>query len=141
MKSWFEDCLKRLKVVAGPRRHPIQIKQWDSLIRFLDEGRIEIGSNSVERSMRPIVLNARIVSDPSLPFQGVGQTAANGELWTSRVYRSEWPANASQASTPKQRLPTVNFAMLHDWPPSMITKAQCKPDARASQFLLTTHAR
>jgi hypothetical protein len=28
--------------------------RWEGLIRFLDDGRVEIGSNVVERSIRPI---------------------------------------------------------------------------------------
>lgn len=34
-------------------------KYWDGLIRFLDDGRIEIDSNPVERTIRPIALNRK----------------------------------------------------------------------------------
>lgn len=34
-------------------------KYWDGLIRFLDDGRIEIDSNAVERTIRPIALNRK----------------------------------------------------------------------------------
>ncbi len=33
------------------------LSRWDGLIRFIDDGRIEIDSNTVERSIRPIALN------------------------------------------------------------------------------------
>jgi transposase len=33
--------------------------QWDSVVRFLDDGRIEMDTNSVERAMRPIALNRK----------------------------------------------------------------------------------
>jgi transposase len=33
--------------------------RWAGLIRFLDDGRIEIDSNVVERSIRPIALNRK----------------------------------------------------------------------------------
>jgi transposase len=33
--------------------------RWDGLTRFLDDGRIEIDSNVVERSIRPIALNRK----------------------------------------------------------------------------------
>jgi transposase len=33
--------------------------RWDGLTRFLDDGRVEIDSNTVERSMRPIALSSR----------------------------------------------------------------------------------
>lgn len=32
-------------------------KYWDGLCLFLDDGRIELGSNAVERTIRAIVLN------------------------------------------------------------------------------------
>ena len=35
------------------------LSRWDGLTRFLDDGRIEINSNAVERSIRPIVLNRK----------------------------------------------------------------------------------
>src|SRR5512132_2773303 len=35
------------------------LNQWDGLVRFLDDGRIEIDSNTVERSIRPIALNRK----------------------------------------------------------------------------------
>jgi len=34
-------------------------KYWDGLTRFLDDGRIEIDSNAVERTIRPIALNRK----------------------------------------------------------------------------------
>jgi hypothetical protein len=33
------------------------LNRWDGLVRFLDDGRIEIDSNTVERAMRPIALS------------------------------------------------------------------------------------
>ena len=35
------------------------LSRWDGLMRFLDDGRIEIDSNVVERSIRPITLNRK----------------------------------------------------------------------------------
>ena len=34
-------------------------KYWDGLILFLDDGRIELDSNPVERTIRPIALNRK----------------------------------------------------------------------------------
>ncbi len=34
-------------------------KYWDGLIRFLDDGRIELDNNTVERTIRPIALNRK----------------------------------------------------------------------------------
>ena len=35
------------------------LSRWEGLIRFVDDGRIEIDSNVVERSIRPIALNRK----------------------------------------------------------------------------------
>jgi len=35
------------------------LSRWEGLMRFLDDGRIEIDSNAVERSIRPIALNRK----------------------------------------------------------------------------------
>lgn len=35
------------------------LSRWDGLTRFIDDGRIEIDSNTVERSIRPIALNRK----------------------------------------------------------------------------------
>ena len=55
LKAWLEKTLAR---VAGGSSIALAIRyglnHWDGLVRFLDDGRIEIDSNTVERSMRPI---------------------------------------------------------------------------------------
>lgn len=35
------------------------LTRWDGLIRFLDDGRIDLDSNTVERSIRPLALNRK----------------------------------------------------------------------------------
>ena len=35
------------------------LSRWQGLTRFIDDGRIEINSNTVERSIRPIALNRK----------------------------------------------------------------------------------
>ena len=60
LKAWFEDRLNRVSEtspVCGAINYGLN--QWDGLIRYLDDGRIEINSNSVERAMRPIALNRK----------------------------------------------------------------------------------
>jgi transposase len=54
LKTFFEHQLARLsggsdtaKIIGYGLRH------WDGLIRFLDDGRIELDTNIVEHSMRP----------------------------------------------------------------------------------------
>ena len=35
------------------------LSRWDGLSRFLDDGRIDLDSNIVERSIRPLALNRK----------------------------------------------------------------------------------
>ena len=60
LKLWFEQRLAELSrksTLAEAIRYALN--HWSALIRFLDDGRIEIDSNTVERSMRPIALNRK----------------------------------------------------------------------------------
>jgi hypothetical protein len=59
-KTWLDATLARVpgrSKLADVIRYAI--RHWQGLIHFLDDGRIEIDSNTVERSMRPIALNRK----------------------------------------------------------------------------------
>jgi transposase len=60
LKTWLEQ---KLDIVAKRGRLGEAIRygltRWDGFTRFLDDGRIEIDSNIVERSIRPIALNRK----------------------------------------------------------------------------------
>ena len=43
---------------AAPTR-PRSPTRWDGLTRFLDDGRVELDNNSVERAIRPLALNRK----------------------------------------------------------------------------------
>lgn len=60
LKSWFEGRLKTLSA-KSPTAEAIRygLNHWDGLIRYLDDGRIELDTNAVERAMRPIALNRK----------------------------------------------------------------------------------
>jgi hypothetical protein len=60
LKLWFGEQLKRVSggsEIAKAMRYALN--HWNGLIRFIDDGRIEIDSNTVERSIRPIALNRK----------------------------------------------------------------------------------
>jgi hypothetical protein len=81
LKSWFEDrikCVPRSSAVRDAINYGSN--QWDGLIRYLDDGRIEIDSNTVERSMRPIALSRK-----NSLFAGHDQGAKNWAIIASLI--------------------------------------------------------
>ncbi len=60
LKPWFIAKLglisQKTKLAEAIR---YSLSRWEGLARFLDDGRIEIDSNVVERSIRPIALNRK----------------------------------------------------------------------------------
>jgi len=60
LKAWLEHQLTRVSAkatIAEEIRYGLN--HWDGLTRFLDDGRIELDTNIVERGIRPIVLNRK----------------------------------------------------------------------------------
>ncbi len=60
LKTWLEQQLARVSaksVIAEAIRYGLN--HWDGLVGFLEDGRIELDTNIVERAMRPIVLNRK----------------------------------------------------------------------------------
>ena len=58
--AWLETVLERLPQ-KGPLAETIRygMKRRAGLMRFLEDGRIEIDNNTVERAMRPIALSRK----------------------------------------------------------------------------------
>ncbi len=60
LKTWLEARLGELSG-GSPTAKAIRyaLGHWQGLTRFLDDGRIELDTNPVERAMRPIALNRK----------------------------------------------------------------------------------
>jgi transposase len=60
MKPWLEIELGRVPP-AGPLAEAIRyaLVRWPALTRFLDDGRIELDNNPVEREIRPVALGRK----------------------------------------------------------------------------------
>ncbi len=60
MKPWLEMELGRVPP-AGSLAEAIRyaLARWPALTRFLDDGRIELDNNTVERAIRPIALGRK----------------------------------------------------------------------------------
>jgi transposase len=59
-KPWLEHQLTRVSGKSGIADElRYGLNHWEGLIRFLDDGRIELDTNIIERGIRPIVLNRK----------------------------------------------------------------------------------
>jgi len=60
LRTWFEEQLGKVPA-RGPLADAIRyaLNHWDGLVRFLADGRIELDTNCVERSMRPVILSRK----------------------------------------------------------------------------------
>ncbi|MGA7386697.1 MAG: IS66 family transposase, partial [Pseudolabrys sp.] len=111
LKTWLAQQLARVStksVIAEVIRYGLN--HWDGLTRFLDDGRIELDTNIVERSIRPIVLNRK-----NALFAGHDQGAEN------------WAAIASLVETcklygvdPQAYFADVLTKLVNLWPASRL---------------------
>jgi transposase len=77
IRLWFQQReaeLRRKSALAEAIGYALN--EWDGLVRLLDDGRIEIDSNAVERSMRPIALNRK-----NALFAGHDLAPRTGQWW------------------------------------------------------------
>ena len=60
LRVWFDAQIEKLPA-RGPTAEAIRyaLNHWDGLERFLDDGRIDLDTNSVERAMRPVALSRK----------------------------------------------------------------------------------
>lgn len=81
LKPWLEEQLERLSRrsrLAEAIRYALPL--WEGLTRFLDDGRIELDTNPVERTIRPIALNRK-----NALFAGSDAGAANWGVIASLI--------------------------------------------------------
>lgn len=81
LKTWLEKTLVQLpsnSILAKTIRYGL--RRWDGFTRFLDDGRIEIDSNTVERAMRPVVLTRK-----NALFAGSDEGAENWAILASLI--------------------------------------------------------
>jgi len=60
LRVWFEAQIAKLPA-RGPTAEAIRyaLNHWDGLERFLEDGRIELDNNCVERAMRPVAFSRK----------------------------------------------------------------------------------
>jgi transposase len=60
LRAWLEQQLARVSAKASIAEEiRYGLNHWDGLIRFLEDGRLELDTNNVERGIRPIVLSRK----------------------------------------------------------------------------------
>lgn len=58
LKAWFEQQFTRVSGKAAIAEHiRYALNHWDGLTRFLENGRVELDTNIVERSVQLLILN------------------------------------------------------------------------------------
>jgi transposase len=113
LKAWLETTLARLaggSTIAQALRYGLN--HWDGLVRFLDDGRIEIDSNTVERSMRPIALNRK-----NALFAGSDEGAENWAMLASLIETCKL-----HGVNPEAYLTDVLTKLVNNWPNSRLAE-------------------
>jgi hypothetical protein len=110
-KNWLEQQLARVSAKATIAEHiRYALHHWDGLTRFLDDGRIELDTNAVERSIRPLVLNRK-----NALFAGHDEGAENWACIASLVETCKLSGVAPQAYVTDVLTKLVNL-----WPASRL---------------------
>jgi transposase len=107
LKAWLEGRLKAVSQkseIAETIRYGFN--HWDGLQRFLEDGRIELDTNSVEREIRPIALNRK-----NSLFAGHDDGAANWACLTSLIQTAKL-----NGVNPQAYLTDTLAKLVNGWP-------------------------
>jgi transposase len=111
LKTWLDENLKRVpgkSKIAGAMRYAIT--HWQGLTLFLDDGRVEIDSNTVERAIRPLALSRK-----NALFAGHDR---GGDHWATVASLIE--TCKLNAIDPQAYLARVLSHLVNGWPNSQI---------------------
>jgi transposase len=107
LKTWLEKTLIQLPGGSGiAKAIRYALNQWDGLTRFLDDGRIEIDSNSVERAMRPVALTRK-----NALFAGSNEGAENWAMLASLIETCKL-----NSVNPEAYFTDVLIKLVNNWP-------------------------
>lgn len=130
-KGWVNDRLTEImtsSLMAEPLKYTLS--HWEGLTVFLDDGRVEIDSNPVERSMKPIILTRK-----NSLFAGTEDGAENWSVVASIVETCKF-----HGVDPQRYLTDVLTKLANQWPNSRISellpwvwKTQNAQEAQAAQ--------
>ena len=81
LETWLKEQLARISKSSELAKHiRYGLNHWDGLCRYLDDGRIEMDTNTVERSIRPLALNRK-----NALFAGSDEGGANWAIIASLI--------------------------------------------------------
>jgi hypothetical protein len=145
LRAWLEKTLAQVasgSAIAQAIRYALN--RWDGLVRLLDDGRIEIDSNTVERAMRPIALSRK-----NALFAGSDEGAENWAMLASLIESCEL-----HGVNPEACLTDALTKLVNNWPNSRIAeltpwgwsaahtdrrRRQTKPACQAVQIVAAAH--
>ena len=113
LRAWLEKTLAQVaggSSIAQAIRYALN--RWDGLVRFLDDGRIEIDSNTVERAMRPIALSRK-----NALFVGSDEGAENWAMLASLIESCKL-----HGVNPEAYLADVLTKLVNNWPNSRLAE-------------------
>ena len=113
MRIWFEAQFAKLPA-RGPTAEAIRyaLNHWQGLQRFLDDGRVELDSNSIERAMRPVCLSRK-----NSLFAGSDEGAENWACMASLVETCKL-----NGVNPQLYLTDLLTRLVNGWPQNRIDK-------------------
>jgi transposase len=113
LKTWLEKTLAQV-ASGSPIAQAIRygLSRWDGLVRFLDDGCIEIDSNTIERSMRPIALSRK-----NALFAGSDEGAENWAMLASLIETCKL-----HGVNPQAYLSDVLTKLVNNWPNSRLAE-------------------
>lgn len=107
LKLWLDTNLTRVpgrSKMAEAIRYGI--RHWDGLMVFVDDGRVEIDNNTVERAIRPVALNRK-----NALFAGHDRGAAHWGIVASLIETCKM-----NAVNPETYLANVLSRLVNGWP-------------------------
>jgi hypothetical protein len=113
LRAWLEKTVAQVaggSSIAQAIRYALN--RWDGLVRFLDDGRIEIDSNTVERAMRPIALSRK-----NALFAGSDEGAENWAMLASLI-----ESGKLHGVNPEAYLTDVLTKLVNNWPNSRLAE-------------------
>jgi transposase len=109
LRVWFEAQIAKLPA-RGPTAEAIRyaLNHWVGLGQFLEDGRIELDTNSVERAMRPVALSRK-----NSLFAGSDEGGENWACLASLVETCLYRARYRQVYAARRTMP-IGSEMTHD---------------------------